>query len=160
MASIARAGARIPVSETVHAGRRVPETPPSLPGVRPKDPAISEPLAASLADPPQTCGDPAELPEPVHDAVPELLAPETCYARGVLEPFPDLMLTIRHGPDRRPMAHIEVPRMGAFLPVQAVTPRGRGAIWLMPRPLDAMLPTVPDPAFLPKMGEGIHSKPW
>ena len=100
------------------------------------------------------------MPEPVQGAAPELLAPETCYARGVLEPFPDLMLTIRHGPDRRPLALIEVPRMGAFLPVQAVTPRGLGAIWLMPRPPDAMLPGVPDPAFLLMMVEGIQSRPW
>ncbi len=77
------------------------------------------------------------------DALPEVmpgLAPELLYRRGILEPPPVDLLTIR-GRDRAPIALLEVPGMGVPL--------------LMNRPVmpDAWM-SAPDPAFLPIQSGG------
>jgi hypothetical protein len=60
------------------------------------------------------------------DALPETipgLSPELVYRRGILEPPPSDLLTVR-GRDHAPIARVEVPRMGGFWCATAVSPWG------------------------------------
>ena len=111
--------------------RMMDSPPPDRPAAAPVPVVMSEPdLEPPIAATVLTAEPVATLPH---------LPPELVYARGILEPPPADMLTVR-GRGSAPVARIEVPRMGGFMYATAVSPRGFNVPLVMPRPALALNP--------------------